>query len=133
MWSPNPAIKPASPARHSDRRPERAQPRNQSKKPSPQAIQTPNIKSKIVNIQLIAPLPLHELAQIVRKSAIFLVPKIAKSLRAKELNFFIFLPRSKIVHAQLVLCGPHESAKYAPVPPASRRHPRNPNRTQNPQ
>ncbi len=40
----------------------------------------PNIKSKIVNIQLIVPLPLHELARIVRKSAIFLTPKIAKSL-----------------------------------------------------
>ena len=30
--------------------------------------------------QLIVPLPLHELARIVRKSAIFLVPKNAKSL-----------------------------------------------------
>ncbi len=45
-----------------------------------QANQPANRKSKIVNIQLIVPLPLHELARIVRKSAIFPGGKNAKSL-----------------------------------------------------
>ena len=34
--------------------------------------------------QLIVPLPLHELARFVRKSPIFLDPKIDKSLQVKE-------------------------------------------------
>ena len=49
---------------------------------------------------------LHEPARLVRKIGIFEGVKIAKSLSYKGINFFIFLVRSKIVQAHLVLSGP---------------------------
>ena len=52
---------------------------------------------------------LHEPARLVRKFGKNGEVKIAKSLVGKEINFFIFLVRSKIVQAHLVLSGPSPS------------------------
>ena len=48
---------------------------------------------------------LHEPARLVRKFGIFEEVNFAKSFRYKEINFFIFLGRSRIVQAHLVLFG----------------------------
>jgi len=46
---------------------------------------------------------MNDIARLVRKFGIFLVPKIANRLRQKQLKNFIFFDDSKIVQACLVL------------------------------